>query len=465
MPNQILAGKSAAELAQYVKSRWFIDGERNGRPSFWDRESNTPNLTQGLVKNSMKMLGADYEGIEEVFKSHKAILNNIHPHPVYQQHSNDVFVDQHGYILRNTWRKPWQELADTAQASVQPFLNFLEKAYGHEPEAVDFLLATLAYRLQQKRLPRQELIVALYSPEGATGKGSLLDTIKAVAGKTAAHSTDFRSAFVDMNAAENWLGNFILLDETEVSQRDMDKLKSRVSHGEIEVNAKGKGRTRFTINAIPVLAANQKPFMDEAMARRVLLLDSRLAETMPDQEERARYLARYKDWLRKGTKDDDTPGAQYLYSWLMQRDVGRYAPYQIPPETTAKKEVMEVLGTSPAQAFLSDTGNTIERSEETAAIGEERILFNLTELQQTYGFVKRDERYRHQLEEAGLTQPQVVRITVQNTKVKVRACLRKPWRLTSLKQKGAPLAVTDGTTTVPLAALDECAEIRQHQEL
>jgi hypothetical protein len=186
---------------------------------------------------------------------------------------------------------------------------------------------------------------------------------------------------------------------------------------------------------------------------------------MPDQEKRARYLARYKDWLRKGTKDDDTPGAQYLYSWLMQRDVGRYDPFQIPPETTAKKEVMEVLGTSPAQAFLSDTDNTIERSEETAAIGEERILFNLTELQDTYGFVKRDERYRHQLEEAGLTQPQVVRVKVHGEPVKVRACLRKPWRLIRLKQKGAPLAVTDGATTVPLAALDECAEIRQHREL
>ena len=95
----------------------------------------------------------------------------------------------------------------------------------------------------------------------------------------------------------------------------------------------------------------------------------------------------------------------------------------------------------------------------------ERILFNLTELQATYGFVKRDERYRHQLEEAGLTQHQVVRIKVQGAKVKVRACLRKPWRLTTLKQKGAPLAVTDGTTTVPLALLDECAEIRRHQLL
>lgn len=464
MPKLILAGKTPRELADYVKDRWFIDGERNGRPTFWDRLTNTPGLTQGLVKNSMKMLGADYEGIEEAFKNHKAALNTIHPHPVYLQHKKDVLVNQHGYIQRNTWRRPWQELVDTAQASVQPFLDLMDKAYGHEPEAVDFLIQTLAFRLQEEELPRQELIIALYSPEGATGKGSLLDTIKEVAGKTAAHSTDFRSAFVDMNAAENWLGNFILLDETEVSQRDMDKLKSRVSHEEIEVNAKGKGRTRFTINAIPVLAANQKPFMDEAMARRVLLLDSRLAEKMPDQGERARYLARYKDWLRKGT-DGKTPGAQYLYSWLMQRDVGRYDSFQIPPETTAKKEVMEVLGTSPAQAFLSDTGNTIERSEETAAIGEERILFNLTELQQTYGFVKRDERYRHQLDEAGLTQPQLVRIKVQGAQVKVRACLRKPWRLTTLKQKGAPLAVTDGTTTVPLALLDECAEIRQHQLL
>jgi hypothetical protein len=464
MPNQILAGKTPRQLADYVKDRWFIDGERNGRPTFWDRLTNTPGLTQGLVKNSMKMLGADYEGIEEAFKNHKAALNTIHPHPVYLQHKKDVLVNQHGYIQRNTWRRPWQELVDTAQASVQPFLDLMDKAYGHEPEAVDFLIQTLAFRLQEEELPRQELIIALYSPEGATGKGSLLDTIKEVAGKTAAHSTDFRSAFVDMNAAENWLGNFILLDETEVSQRDMDKLKSRVSHEEIEVNAKGKGRTRFTINAIPVLAANQKPFMDEAMARRVLLLDSRLAEKMPDQGERARYLARYKDWLRKGT-DGKTPGARYLYSWLMQRDVGRYDPFQIPPNTQAKREVMEVLGTSPAQAFLSDAGNTIERSEETAALGEERILFNLTELQETYGFVKRDERYRHQLEEAGLTQPQVVRIKVQETQVKVRACLRKPWRLTTLKQKGAPLAVTDGTTTVPLALLDECAEIRQHQLL
>ena len=464
MPNQILAGKTPRELADYVKSRWFIDGERNGRPTFWDRESNTPNLTQGLVKNCMKMLGADYEGIEETFKNHKAALNTIHPHPVYLQHKKDVLVNQHGYILRNTWRRPWQERVDTAQASVQPFLDLMDKAYGHEPEAVDFLIQTLAFRLQEEELPRQELIIALYSPEGATGKGSLLDTIKEVA-DTGAHATDFRSAFVDMNAAENWLGNFILLDETEVSQRDMDKLKSRVSHGEIEVNAKGKGRTRFTINAIPVLAANQKPFMDEAMARRVLLLDSRLAATMPDQEKRARYLTRYKDWLRKGTKSDDTPGAKYLYSWLMQRDVERYDPFQIPPNTQAKREVMEVLRTSPAQAFLSDTGNTIKRSEETAAIGEERILFNLTELQETYGFVKRDERYRHQLEEAGLTQPQLVRVKVHGEPVKVRACLRKPWRLTTLKQKGAPLAVTDGTTTVPLALLDECAEIRQGREL
>ena len=465
MPKLILAGKTPRELADYVKDRWFIDGERNGRPTFWDRLTNTPGLTQGLVKNSMKMLGVDYEGIEEAFKMHSHALQWIQPKPVYRQQAPDVFVDKStGHIWRNTWRKPWQELADTAQASVQPFLNFLEKAYGHEPEAVAFLVATLAFRLQQKKLPRQELIIALYSLEGATGKGSLLDTIQAIAGK-GAHATDFRSAFVDMNAAENWLGNFILLDETEVSRRDMDKLKSQVSHGEIEVNAKGKGRTRFTINAIPVLAANQKPFMDEAMARRVLLLDSRLAETMPDQEERARYLKRYKDWLRKSTKDDKTPGAQYLYSWLMQRDVGRYDPFQIPPNTAAKMEVMEVLGTSPAQVFLSDTGNKIERSEETAAIGEERILFNLTELQETYGFVKRDERYRHQLEEAGLTQPQVVRIKVQETQVKVRACLRKPWRLTTLKQKGAPLAIKDGTTTVPLAVLDECREIKRSEAL
>ena len=465
MPKLILAGKTPRDLADYVQNRWFIDGERNGRKTYWDRETGLSSQTQGLVKQAMKTLGADYEGIEEVFKMHGHALQWIQPKPVYLQHKEDVIVSQHGYILRNTWRRPWQELVDTAQASVQSFLDLMDKAYGHEPEAVDFLIQTLAFRLQRKKLPRQELIIALYSPEGATGKGSLLDTIKEVAGKTAAHSTDFRSAFVDMNAAENWLGNFILLDETEVSQRDMDKLKSRVSHEEIEVNAKGKGRTRFTINAIPVLAANQKPFMDEAMARRVLLLDSRLAETLPDQEKRARYLATYKDWLRKGTKDDDTPGAQYLYSWLMQRDVGRYDPFQIPPNTTAKKEVMEVLGTSPAQAFLSDTGNTIERSEETAAIGEERILFNLSELQETYGFVKRDERYRHQLDEAGLTQPEVVRIKVQERQVKVRACLRKPWRLTRLKQKGGPLAVTDGTTTVPLAALDECAEIRQHREL
>lgn len=89
----------------------------------------------------------------------------------------------------------------------------------------------------------------------------------------------------------------------------------------------------------------------------------------------------------------------------------------------------------------------------------------MSELQDTYGFVKRDERYRHQLEEAGLTQPQVVRIKGQGRSVKVRACLRKPWRLIRLKQKGAPLAVTDGTTTAPLAVLDECKEIRQNEVL
>lgn len=110
-------------------------------------------------------------------------------------------------------------------------------------------------------------------------------------------------------------------------------------------------------------------------------------------------------------------------------------------------------------------GNTVERSEETAAIGEERIFFLLPQLQETYGSAQRDERYRHQLEEAGLTQPALVRTRVNGQQLKVRGCLRKPWRLERLKQAGSPLAVTDGKTAVPLSALEECPEIRHNEGL
>lgn len=425
-------------VSEYCKGRWFIEGKRGADYSYYDVQTGKSGQTQGLIRQSLSLLGVPSGLITEALKL--VPWQWIQPEVIFRQHAPAIVFDKKaGYIYRNQWRKPHQELADVSSKAVAPFLELLERAYGHEPEAVAYLIDTLAYRLQTKKLPRQELIVMAYSTEGATGKGSLLLTVAEVFGRTAAHTTDFQSAFKDMNSNENWLGNWVLLDETAVTFNDMSNLKSQVSNQNVKANAKGKGSVAYTVNAVPLLAANERPALDKALARRLLLLESRLAEVMPEQAERVAYLTDYKHWL---TQQD---GAQLLYGWLMQRSVAQYRPFDAPPDTEAKRVVQQVMAVGPAQMFKQSD--------------DDRVVYRLDHLQQQYGFHRQTNTYRHQLLDAGLSQPKLVTITLHGGKRKrLTLCLADGWQWTALNRK---TAITDGNTTIKLedaAGFDELME-------
>jgi len=361
----------------------------------------------------------------------------------------DVLVDDHGLKVKLLAEGVQDGDVHDARCHVgraqpgQPFLDLLEKAYGHERDAVNWFIQTLAYRLQQTKLPRQELVVCLYSEAGATGKGAILQTLELVFGRAAAHITDFRSAFTDMNAGEHWLGNFILLDETSVTYRQMEVLKSTVSNQRVSSNAKGRGRTDYEINAVPVMATNERPYIDPAFSRRILLLDSRLDTLMPSLPDRAAYLTEYKNWLADG-------GAQLIHSWLMQRSVSGYSVHRDAPMTAVKSQTQKLVSSSPSQLFRD--------REDT-----DTILYRVGELQEVYGFAKKSEVLRHELDEAGISEVRVCKVGDN----KLQLCAVKPWRfdIRSTGKARALALVDDSGHTVWLKDAQGYADIAARNTL
>ena len=118
-------------------------------------EANKGGQTRGLVRQALQILGAetsDLDGGDGVLSM--THFSHIQPVPIYRQWEAPVFTDRElGHISRNLWRAPFQPAQDQpADESVQPFLSMLERAYGHEPEAVEFFLDTLAFQLKEHAL-------------------------------------------------------------------------------------------------------------------------------------------------------------------------------------------------------------------------------------------------------------------------------------------------------------------------
>ena len=432
-----LKGKSPMEIGNYAKRRWYVERQRGPDLVFYDSLANRGGQSQGLVRQALLTLGAttaDLDGEGESDGALKMLRPSwtwIQHAPIYRQWSPPIYLDRDtGYTSRNLWRQAHPRAEEAPDVS--PFLTMLNRCYGHEPEAVEFLLDTLAFRLQVSDLPRQELMFLFYSEHGAAGKGSVLDTIEEVFGRDAGKRTNFRSAFKDQNAGENWIGNYILLDESTVKREHMEALKASVSTAVVSANAKNTGAVDYTINALPFLASNDLPSLDDAVARRMVLLESRLAELEPDQSKRATELTAYKEWLRlRG-------GAEAVFQWLYLRDTSAYKPFRDAPATVVKRRVMGVMQSSVQQML----GEWVAE--------EEALVFNFSELQKAAGLSSNEHQYRHQLDAAGLSAPVLKKLPNGAERRSVKIVLKQPWALRKDVSQKNRLVLDSGEETIPL---------------
>lgn len=374
--NTATAKLSKQEVKRRARERWLLTPNgTSANPLFWDRSSNQTGVTLAMV---------DYCCLSEW--GHASGLRATDFVPVaawttYRPHKSDL-IQKGGYVVRNTWRSP-HERVDVVEADVAPLLDFLALAFPREPKAVEYLLDTLAFRAQMREVPRQELMICLYSPDGATGKGAFFDVIDYAFGPESYKRTDFRSAFKDMNSNENWERNFLMLDETTVHHSDMAEVRASVSARTQDSNAKGLGSIRYETIAIPVLASNVPPSLDHPTARRTLLLRSYLSEQM-DLSERAKYLTEFKTWVREH--------GHLIYNYLLTRDVSNYAPWGDVPETAERKARESVTSLTPALSLAKRLDDT-----------PDHLVFSRTALQhEGHGLAYHDKQMRHELIEAGL---------------------------------------------------------------
>lgn len=405
------------QIKREARNRWFRTPSGNERnPLFWDSKTDDTGVTLPVINYALK---ATYGGSVRMEADH---FIPITAWTLYRPHS-PTLIQQGGYVIRNTWRSP-HELEQTSEADIQPLLDFLAKAFPDETEATTYLLDTLAFRAQMRDVIRQELIICLYSPEGATGKGAVFDVLDYAFGPASWKKTNKESAFHDKNLNENWERNWLLLDEVTLAYGDMAKIRAKVSAREADANAKNMGSIRYETIAVPVLACNTPPTIDAPTARRTLLLRSHLGEVM-DLKERTRYLTDLKQWIHDN--------GQLIWSYLLTRDVSHYLPYEDAPATAERDKRVKITEATP-EATLA-----IALAEQP-----EWIVWPKVALKHRHNLSYQDIKNRHEFLAAGLDPDQSRELKIEGKNRMV--LLRVGYKFTGPSKITGPEGETYTTT-------------------
>lgn len=265
--------------------------------------------------------------------------DDVKRHPMWIERGA-YYLDQVGFdpagtdeaVLLNTWqgwpRKP-------KQGSCQRILDLLRYLCGEDngDEVYWWLLRWMAYPLQHPGAKLSSAVI-MHGPQG-TGKSTVFQVLAQIYDR---YATVLNQRGLEDRFNADWVdGKLFLLAEEVVTKAEMwhikDELKELVTGEWVRVNGKfvGAFRQRNRINIV-YLSNYGQPLPIENDDRRHLVV-----WTPPQREDR------YYDAVRAEIADG---GIDAFYHHLLNLDLEDFKPWERPPMTEAKKELIEVSKSS-----------------------------------------------------------------------------------------------------------------------
>lgn len=268
-------------------------------------------------------------------------------HPLYISRGA-CFIDQVGFdpagndpdVLLNTWRGwPMKPVPGSCERLLE-LIRYLCSADPKADEVYEWLLCWMAYPLQNPGA-KMDSAVIMHGPQG-TGKTTIFQSLAKIYGD---YATVLNQRGIEDKFNSDWSDSKLFILAEEVATRAemwhiKNELKQLVTDPYIRVNPKNIAayRQRNHLN-IAYLSNEDQPLPIENDDRRhcVIYTPPKLPPAFYDEVFR----------------ELDNGGVAAFYAYLLALDLSNFNPHKIPPETEAKRNLIEQSSSTEIR-FIND---------------------------------------------------------------------------------------------------------------
>lgn len=239
------------------------------------------------------------------------------------------------------------------EEDVQFFLHHIKIMCNHNQKYYDFVLNWIANKLQYPS--STTLLINFFTDEGGTGKGTLIDMIKAIIGKDKYLLIDDMSRL--FGRFNDMLKGIVLCHLDEMSSKDLnphyERLKALITSEDITIET--KGQKGYTIaNTIAYISTTQhaQAFKIKGGDRRIWTVEA--SEELKGNNE---YFKKFRELLQ----DDNM--IRSLYDFFMTRKVNKQLTERDYPVTELMESAVE-LNRDPIEDFMIQLPSGAYKSDE-----------------------------------------------------------------------------------------------------